>query len=495
MRKIFTIAIIGVIGLAPLISSAQEVLTSAAAAAAGAAVQAGIAALSTASKIGVPITNPAIEQAQQIIAGAQTSETKQSFFKHFEEFIRTKLVKTLLDQLVDQTVSYIQGGGDPKFVTDWEGLVVDTAQQAAGDFAKEIGLGFLCEPFNLQVQLALQPVPRFAQRAQCTLDSIVGNIENFYNDFSQGGWIAYGESWKVQNNFFGSVIMAAQELEMRKEAAVMAKLNEAISGGGFLSIKDDNGNIITPGKALGDLTSKALGTDIDFVLNAQQLGDYVSAIANSLINRITKEGIAGLQGLSSRSERNSAAAQNQSIVENNFTFVKADLLSQINQTVSPEQQTLSTINGMIASLSGYKTSLNSLLVQFNAVNKTICQPSLTLVLSNIQAVVVADAKAAITAEIEQADSNIDQLLQYKSATESIITDLQNAKSQIEPLVNNTGDFIKLTNISNQISNILNPTTAVNFKLAMEDQKTAIDQNITQKLATFNQQLQQCQLNP
>ena len=54
---------------------------------------------------------------------------------------------------------------------------------------------------------------------------------------------------------------------------------------------------MTPGKALGDTVSKAIGSDIDFIVNADDLSAYIAAITNALINRIIKEGF-GLAGVS-----------------------------------------------------------------------------------------------------------------------------------------------------------------------------------------------------
>jgi hypothetical protein len=167
-----------------------------------------------------------------------------------------------------------------------------------------LGAGFLCEPFSLQLQIALGGKPKkFSEENACTLDKIVGNIQNFTDDFRNGGWIAYGASWQVENNFLGSLITAQKKLGNAKEAAQLAKLNEAISGKGFLSAqkcqKDAKGKdipstckVITPGSTLGDLTSKAVGKDIDFLLNADQLGDYVSAIVDALLSRVIDEGLA-----------------------------------------------------------------------------------------------------------------------------------------------------------------------------------------------------------
>lgn len=493
MKKIIPAFMAILIGLSPLVSFAQ-VAGGAAAAAVQAAqrlakAQAAAAAAAATTVASVPISNPGIGQ----IAGAAQAETEQSFFVWIEEFIRTTLMKTLLDQLVDGIIGYVQGDGDPKFVTDWKGFLTDAGDQAAGAALQKLGAGFLCEPFSAQIQIALLPVAGpFSKRAQCTLTDIVGNITNFANDFRNGGWIAYSEAWKPQNNFFGALLLAEAEVAREREDEVGAKLLEGLAGQGFLSIKDENGNIVTPGKALGDLTSKALGTDIDFVLNADQLGDYVEAITNALINRVIKEGVTGVKSATTRREREAAASQNASVTENNFDFIKTTTLNQINLTLEPSQQSKTIIVGIISMLNNYIVSLNSLFNSFSNLSQAVCQVGGgSFIGGTSQNVVVADVKASITAEIDQAEDKIAELTGQKSNLEALIEELQIAKAQIEPLTTDNSSIIQLTNITQSLIGLLDPVGASNFKTAMEEQQSAISSDTNSKLSTFNQQLQQC----
>lgn len=290
----------------------------------------------------VPVENA--KEQELVKEGNKTAAASKDldFWKWAEEFVKTVLQKAILDVVVDQIVTYIQGGGKPQFVTDWQGFAEDVAQRAGGEFVESLGLGFLCEPFSLQLQIAVGATPKkFSEQGACTIDKIVGNIEDFRGDFRSGGWLAYGESWKINNNFLGAYIEASKRKGFAKESAAAAAINEATSGDGFLSskkcVRDERGKqldaeatamesvaagalgtpqypslkaqadaaraaarahkgesckVVTPGSTLGDLTSKALGSDIDFLLNAEQLGDYVGAIVDALLNRVIEEGLA-----------------------------------------------------------------------------------------------------------------------------------------------------------------------------------------------------------
>lgn len=464
------------------------------------------------AEAGVPVfeTNAAdlANTAQSAVSDA--ASLSQQILEWAETFVLSSLKKQLLDYLVDQIIASVQGGGEPQFVTDWQGFLADAGNRAAGEFAQEVGLGFLCSPFNFQIQAALLPVPEFAQAASCTLDDIVGNIEAFYEDFRNGGWIAYGTSWRVENNFFGALAMASKELGIKQESAAFAAFSEAFSGGGFLSSKkcqkDANGNdipdtcvITTPGSTVSNLVSKAVGSDFDFIVNAEQLGDYASAITNALINRLITEGLSAVRSATTRTQRERAATQYSDITENNFDFLKSSTLAQISQTLDPRQQAHSLIDFMVSNLNGFKISLNNLLNQFNNVSVAICQPltgtALTAIGGTTQTVVVANAKAAIQNEIAQADANIAQLLGDKANNQIIIDELAAAKAQIEPLTLENSDLTELSGIISSIVDVIDPGGASNFKSAIEAQNEAINQNISDKLATFNQQLQQCLNQP
>lgn len=395
----------------------------------------------------------------------------------------TVLKRQILDVVVDQIIGYIQGEGKPKFVTNWKDFAEDVGQAAAGEFAQSAGLNFLCSPFQLQIRFAVLPVPKFSEQVQCTLDDIVKNVQDFYNDFRNGGWLAYGTSWQPQNNFFGALLEVSKELNLRKEAAVLAGLNEAAAGGGFLSWKDEAGNIHTPGSTAKDLVSKAVGTDIDFILSADELGDYVGAIANALINRVIQEGVAKIQKVSSRQEVDSANAQYEaSVVANAFEPEKTIVTAQINETLVPRQQAQATIDVIIAKLNQYKIELNKISADLRAAaSYEICTAE---TINNVQ--------NQISAEVAQADSEIANLLEDTAENQSYMEPLDNALAEINQLSATRAGLSRLSEINYEVSPNLNPDAAIDLRTVIDEQAGAVSQNITSKLAEFNQQLKQCQ---
>ena len=237
-------------------------------------------------------------------------------FKTAKEILK----KQLLDMMVDQIVAYIQGGGTPKFITDWPGFFRDAVDQAGGKFLQQIGLSQLCSPFKPLLSAAFIPIPTFTERTSCTLSQVGVNIDVFLKDFRQGNWIAWQEMvLRPQNNIYGAYIMAWDQYEIEKSAAQKAAESEAQAGKGFLSVKKCVQNswvgyndcmadgrmseeecvqasciqyeTITPGAFVGQLAAEAVGADIKGLVNAKDLEVYVAAITNALLNRMFAEGV------------------------------------------------------------------------------------------------------------------------------------------------------------------------------------------------------------
>ncbi len=232
-----------------------------------------------------------------------------------KDCVRDVVAKIIIDWIVDQTIQWVQGGGEPKFVTDWGTFASDAFNAGVGEVVNDSNFAFLCSPFRLQVNLSLTQ-QTFPQRIECTLDQIVENIDDFYNDFSKGGWIAYNEIWQPQNNYYGQMLMFHDEALLRGAAAQQAALNEAQAGKGFLSVKEcveydqdyinqcnaaggtdcekaaaacNKYRIVTPGDVVGRVVGEAVTSDLRWAENIQS---WIAALINAVINRLVKEGVA-----------------------------------------------------------------------------------------------------------------------------------------------------------------------------------------------------------
>jgi len=246
------------------------------------------------------------------------------------------IARRILRMMISDTINWIAGRGQPKFITDWKSFLKDAAAIDIEKFLNELGLGFLCDPFAFQLRIALAEPRPFSERAECTIWDVVDNIQDFYNDFTQGGWDAWVKLTEPQNNFYGAYLIALDEKERRRALAKEASVREVAASLGFLGDKQcesecDNaeynacmyecdkvpeydvegleectGNCVdiwceevdcqiqTPGIAIHDTLEKALHTDIDWLITSDEIMEVIIAIADTLIYRVMAEG--GLVG-------------------------------------------------------------------------------------------------------------------------------------------------------------------------------------------------------
>ncbi len=259
--------------------------------------------------------------------------TAASFAQKVWEIARKFLTETLknkiLHLLTQQIVQWIDGGGDPQFVQDWQGFMSDAFNQAAGS-AIEQTWPQLCAPFGPLIRLQLTRIYLTPSQVSCTLTQIANNAQSFYDSFSNGGWLAYGESALPAGNYYGAIFEASNVVDAKAQRAQASANSEAQAAQGFLSTKicndgskpkkfnqpvpdpDHPGDFIvenkekcpggetpfvtTPGGALGHTLYSALGSPIQHIVNVQDFVALVSAMVDTALNRLIREGIAAVKG-------------------------------------------------------------------------------------------------------------------------------------------------------------------------------------------------------
>lgn len=465
------------------------------------------------------------------------------------------LKKRLLDMMVEQTVYWIQGGGQPMFITDWKSFLAQGVNIAGGDLLIELGLGSLCRPFGLQLQLALLQPPRFSRMIQCTLDQVVGNVLGFYEDFRRGGFIAYREIWQPQNNFYGALLMTIDEKQKRAAEQQEALTREAQAGGGFLSTKecrpkerlgveedltekdgfvrrtnrlgqsevvfvaegenkaavqkqiknyyaqdaqqspqDYDCFITTPGTTIGATVTTALEGHQNLIINAEDLGAYVAAISDALINRLIREGVTGLRGLATENlpsasgvvgaeENGDCAGMRGTALQSCLSFLSA----KRGNAKGLQQNYIDQIDLTLAPLQAAENNLQqSLVLQRALVNKLVelrnCQTNRGQ----------SRGKEATSTELQEEETNLRNLTQALVDTQTISIPLFNAKLELQNPPSSEPEDLGL--IFEKVSNLINPTQA---NAIQQDEKTRFDQikiRTDQKIPQIQQRIDICARN-
>ena len=231
------------------------------------------------------------------------------------DFAANTLAKTLISRLTDSIVGWIDSGfsGQPAFIGDPGSFFLDVADTVAGDFIEGSELGFMCEPFELQIRLALDYNYRstFTDSA-CRLSDVLNNLENFADftengNFARGGWDGWFEVIQPQNNPYGSYINAEAELGVRIAGRQNIELLQLNWGSGFLSFQEClepagaplsecsvKGPVKTPGAVIESGLSDVLGTELSELELADSFDRIIAALLNQLVSKaLSSSGLVG----------------------------------------------------------------------------------------------------------------------------------------------------------------------------------------------------------
>ena len=338
-----------------------------------------------------------IEQGISAVNGTITAAaTKLTSFNTgsllFKEKVLDPIVwsigKTLLSQFTQSIVNWINSGfeGSPAFVSDLKGFLLNVADEAAGEFINEkLGLGFLCEPFQLNIQIALAIQynirTRDNQIPECTLSDIVDNIQGFLNgNFADGGW----EGWlavtqqPANNTEFGQYLAASLELDAYVASRLLGEKSIIDWGEGFLSSiicndvegkSNQNCFISNPGKVIQEQLNKALGLPQDTLVVADEFNEIISALFNQLAKQAIT-GVNGLLGLSGKTYSSSGVVVadgsgetsyvDRMVVETQGGSAGDDQFSlyrtRLNDWITYQESVVSVVDGLIATNNSNRAS-------------------------------------------------------------------------------------------------------------------------------------------
>lgn len=339
------------------------------------AIGSALSLIATKEVIGVS-TAPGDSGAAAVTAGGQYG---QFFNDCILKPLAIKMARIMVRNISNSIVNWINGGfqGKPGFVTDFKGLVSQTADQAIGDYIYGTDLKFLCQPFSVKIRLTLATKyqRKFQEEIRCTLSSITGNVNNFVNNNGGRGWNNWFEiTTQPQNNQYGAYLMAESELASRiqdqldqvtktldrsngfldykicdekapdRETGAQASLRvsaamEAKARGEFVSAKDldatprckTGGRVVTPGSLVNDQAKTVLGNWADQLNLATEIDQIVGALISHFADKMIT-GAQGFLGLSSAGgyARNNLSVNQALAAGDNLTFPENAGLEQLN---------------------------------------------------------------------------------------------------------------------------------------------------------------------
>jgi hypothetical protein len=262
----------------------------------------------------------AVQETASAGSNAATAAATASLYakENVLDAIAWSVAKQMVSNMTRSLINWVNSGfeGSPAFVTDFKQMLIDSLDQAAGEYIQSLGgIGeFICSPFKLDVQAALtvnyaqarSGLPAGGDENQCTATGIVSNVENFLAGTadSWGDWLEITAN--PENTPYGAYLAAEYSLNVRLRNEAGQEIEYARYGDGFLSqticqaiegTNRENCTITKPGQMISQLVNFQLQTGQRSLIEADEINELIGAFTNQAVLFVV-EGLNGLLGLS-----------------------------------------------------------------------------------------------------------------------------------------------------------------------------------------------------
>jgi len=234
-----------------------------------------------------------------------------TMFEKIKDFTMDKIIKTIVAQIVERILNDIKKwalngfNGEPYFIMDFKGALLNAADNAAGELINEILQtpdDVFCPNFKsimvgAELNMPFFPLrTTFSEKYACSLTDIIDN--NF-------SWENFIQAGLVKNDIFGLYFAAQSELYSRQSQSLEAEKLQDTVNKGFYDQKEciewsnpvgEQGPVPpvclkwiykTPGQVIADQLQKSLNTQYDWLINIDEVGELVDAFLNGAIYRLT----------------------------------------------------------------------------------------------------------------------------------------------------------------------------------------------------------------
>ncbi|OGG47754.1 hypothetical protein A2761_02600 [Candidatus Kaiserbacteria bacterium RIFCSPHIGHO2_01_FULL_51_33] len=458
-----------------------------------------------------------------ILKATTALDTKENILDGILYGIEKMLLRSITQSIVDWINSGFQG--NPAFVTDLEGFLLDVADKAAGAYIFGSDLAFLCSPFKLQIQISLL-TSRSRERVKCRLTTVVSNIEGFLTDSNVR--LTTLEQWSTLtmdpfSNPYGTYVMTQAALDARISGAGFLEKAKLDFGRGFLSFSQEKNCQVFPSQQapsantgtsvteigdgssvrVCDIVTQTPGAVIEEQLNNTlgsgqrqlELADEIDEIISALMGQIAKQALTGAQGLFGLSSSGTGGRSSYTSRLGSATTVSTDqvlsstrtaLRANIQASIAIEQDYQAVQGFSLAVLSNSTRLIENVISCYNNKIQSGLLSDSDLSVANDRIIAASGTLAALTPTltalkdaITRADTNIALLQQLDSVAAS------------------TNDPTTLNQVANQYAGLLSGHFIhTQADVADAQQASADIQSTTSALdPTTVQQLNECQAFP
>lgn len=421
--------------------------------------------------------------------GSQISTYTLQYKETVLDGIAYYIAKAIIRQLTTDIVDWINNGfeGNPAFISDPAGFFLNVADSEISKFIEgvpglESPLAFLCDPFSIDIRIALAlRYSPFKRRITCSVKEVFQNTKNAVDGFTSGnfydggwrGWVTITE--EPQNNRFGAYLESQNELEIRVANALDIKNKESTWGSGFLSWKKctptgrentaeraDQGTgegdytgpersfegsgegyvpevhceTQTPGKVISDGLANTLGSPIRQLELADEFNEIINALLVQMVKQVLGPG-DGLRGVSGkgradttsllyRLETEQSAAEVEALAN-----IKSKSLEGVNKSIEDENAYRKSKDDSLSAVIAARNMLTDVQTCYqNKINNSAVP--LTANQANIARERIADAERVIDQNITPVATpllrEVDLTNTILLALNKIADTIQNAKT-------------------------------------------------------------------
>jgi|GEM_PF-557798 len=233
-------------------------------------------------------------------------------------------------------INWINTGfeGSPMFISNPEAFFLDIIDRELGNLIYGSELGFLCNPFQLQIRIALATRYSRGEQVACRLSEIGSNLESFFNglagSFEAGGgwdtWFVVVSEENPYNRYLQVTQMADSRIAPYIEALNRVPLIELDWSSGFFSYKECRtvtesvaaGQVSeraaeatqnnasgrqecvtkTPGQFIQEQLNTVAGSSLASLISADEINEIIDALFSQLLVQVLGGSTGGLAGLS-----------------------------------------------------------------------------------------------------------------------------------------------------------------------------------------------------
>lgn len=230
-------------------------------------------------------------------------------------------IAALIRAFTNQVIGWIQndGGSNVGFVDDLQGQLRREADIEGANFLNNLTGVNLCGDIGSALKITLRSPSSLQQRLGCTVTDIVSNVNDFYQDFSNGGWPAFLKiGLEPQNNPYGAYLIALDAKVAAEASARDGLLQRFLAGSGFQGTLDKvkvcvpiqpsgpggtigeechyDTKIKLPGSAVASILPSTIMSDLNYLYAAREIDDAIIAVANALIGKVISSAVSISRG-------------------------------------------------------------------------------------------------------------------------------------------------------------------------------------------------------